>query len=170
MEAKNQPEVSLKDQINFCKKKMSAGGSSFAMYRALLDTLLMAEKFDLYPHEVDGQVYQQFVGVYFQFRRGRGADPKMSPAAGKALKEIIRYLLKNEKVDGDGDRALTAWKFILDKWDHLSDFIRTQVSLTQINKHIEEIIEQLTNATQKAKQRHQQSEMQRLKDTLKNRR
>jgi hypothetical protein len=94
----------------------------------------------------------------------------MTPQAGKALKTLIRYLLKNEKVSGDPEKALTAWRFILDKWNHLSDFLRSQVSLSSINKNIEEIIEQLTNVSKKAKQQHNQSEKERLKETLKSRR
>ena len=170
MEANSQkPEaMSLDAQIKYCQQKMSEG-IDFDMYEAIRDTLAMAEKFNLFPPEVDGKVFKSFVGAYFDFRRSRGAEPKMTPLAGKSLKEIIRYLLKNDKVNGDGEKALVAWKFILDKWDHLSDFIRTQVTLQQINKNIEEIIEQLTNATQKAKQRHHQSEKDRLRESLKKR-
>ena len=161
--------MNLKNLIDFCKKKIATGGADFTVYRQLLDVLLMADKFDLYPTEVPGDVYQRFVEAYFDFRKKRGANPKMNPAAGKALKEIIRYLLRNEKVNNDPENALKAWRFILDRWSMLSEFIRSQVGLTQINKHIEEIIDQLTHVTKKAKQQHNQSEIEQLERSIKSR-
>lgn len=159
--------MTLQPLIKYCSKQATKGGESAQIYRQILDVLIITEKYDLVPTEVSGEDYQKFVGAYFGFRRERGSEPKMNPAAGKALKEIIRYLLKNKKVQGDPEKALEAWKFILDKWNHLSDYIRQQVGLTQINKHIEEIIEQLTNASKQAKQRANESDISRLKASLK---
>ena len=162
--------MKIKSLIAFCKSRSTSSESDRAVFKDIMDVLIMADKFDLFPREVPAKVYQQFVEVYFDFRRERGANPKMNPAAGKALKEIIRYLLKNEKVNGDPDQALVAWRFMLDRWNHLSDYIKAQVGLTQINKNIEEIIEQLTHASKKAKQQHNQSEKDKLRDSIRQRR
>jgi len=135
----------LKDQIAYCQECLDKGGRDHQQMRAIKTSLILIDKLNLIPPKIDGADYQEFVRIYFDFRRNRGAEPKMSGAAGKALKEIIVYLMKMEKINGDVKKALEAWEYVLSRWNDLSDFVRQQVGLTMINKHIEEILEQLRN-------------------------
>jgi len=159
--------LSLKDQIDYCKQCLAKGGRDHKQMRAIMESLILIDELNLIPPKVDGKDYQQFVQVYFEFREKRGAEAKMNPAAGKALKEIIIYFLKNKKVNGDVKQALAAWEYVLQRWDTLSEFVRKQVGLPAINKHIEEILEELRNGTTKAKQQHAANERERLRDAIK---
>jgi hypothetical protein len=112
----------------------------------VIEVLELADKFNLIPAEIDPSTYQEFVKSYYAFRKERGNTPRLTPAAGKALKDIIRYLLQVEKIGGDPQKALEGWNYILKHWNYLNEFLQSQVGLTQINKHLEEIIDKLTHA------------------------
>lgn len=87
--------------------------------------------------------YQSFIKRYDTFCRWvSGAGAKMDGVQGKAMKAIIKYLIKESKAS-DEQGALDAWDYVLTNWAKLSPFIQTQISLVQINKNLAEILMQL---------------------------
>jgi hypothetical protein len=93
--------------------------------------------------------YQKFVSVYDEFCKTRmGLGARMTPAQGKALKEIMAYL-KEQSHTKDEAGALKAWIFILAHWDRVGDFIGKQKALTQINKNLVEILDKIRNGQNK---------------------
>lgn len=93
--------------------------------------------------------FQDFVKAYDDFCRSfSGVGAKMDGAQGAALKKIVAYLIRENK-DKDEAGALLAWNYILNNWKNLTKFIQNQVSLTQINKNLPEILTQLRNGATK---------------------
>jgi hypothetical protein len=112
--------------------------------------------------------YQEFVGAYDQFcRKKLGAPAHMNAANGRALKETVDYLMKQEKVNGDELLALEGWQYMFDNWSLLSEFIQKQVGLLQIKKNIQEILFEFRNASKSAKRRHSENEWDQLNSSLK---
>jgi hypothetical protein len=84
--------------------------------------------------------FQPFMDMYCKWHQQQvGVGARITPREGKALKLIISYLRENSKKKDD-QGALDAWSFILLHWDKLSAFLQKQVSLSQINRNIPEII------------------------------
>lgn len=84
--------------------------------------------------------------VYFNFMKTQtGASPRIGPADGRALKEIINYL---EKFPGaqSGEKSISQlFEYILvniKKWDA---FHQKGIKLLQINSNLENIINRLKN-------------------------
>lgn len=96
--------------------------------------------------------YQDFVKRYFKFydELGQG-KPRMGKAQGKAMNDIIRYLLSLENAGHSEDKAYNGWEYILTNWKVLPDFLQRQITLPQINKYIEEITYHFKNAAKKGK-------------------
>jgi DNA-binding transcriptional MerR regulator len=93
--------------------------------------------------------YQKFVDVYFEFCQSYiNVDPVMDGRQGKAMREIIAYLINNCKAKDEAG-ALAAWLFILQKWENLTPYIRNQTTLAQIKKNLQEILTQLRNGNTK---------------------
>lgn len=162
--------MDLRGQIDYCKRRIAAGSADSLVYKAILDSLLLLERCGLLPEGVDGQVYQQFVERYFAFREARGAKARMTPGGGKALKEVIAYLLSIPKIGGDEQKAFASWDYIFKHWHLLSDYLRAQVALSQVGNNIEEIIDQLTHVSKKTRRRAEQADKERFKQAVKNRR
>lgn len=135
--------ATLEEQIQYLTEEHAscAYDSQAEMLESILKTLL------LHQQEVMGkgnEVYMQFMGAYFAFFRKNndGIEPNITGAQGKALKQIITYLRRQSHSKDDAG-ALASWQFILANWHKLTKFIQQQNSLTQILKHINEIITQL---------------------------
>jgi len=112
----------------------------------------------------DIQHYRQFVAMYDAWmRKTSGVSAKITAGDGKALKQIIRYLVENSK-GGDEEGAMDAWHYILKYWKLLTPFLQTQVRLSQINKNLPEILMQLRNGKKPGQNRRD------LKEELKRRR
>lgn len=96
--------------------------------------------------------YQDFVKRYFKFydELGQG-KPRMGKPQGKAMNDIIRYLLSLENAGNSEDKAYNGWAYILTNWKVLPEFLQRQITLPQINKYIEEITYHFKNATKKGK-------------------
>lgn len=96
--------------------------------------------------------YQDFVARYFKFydELGQG-KPRMGKAQGKAMNDIIRYLMSLENAANSEDKAFNGWAYILTNWKVLPEFLQRQITLPQINKYIEEITYHFKNATKKGK-------------------
>lgn len=97
--------------------------------------------------------YQEFVDAYFSWHKAtQSVEPRLGAAQGKAMNEIITYLVKQSK-GKDEEGALLAWQYILGNWKKLTLFIQNQTKLTQINKNLQEILTQLRNGTTKTAQK-----------------
>lgn len=99
--------------------------------------------------------FQDFVDRHFRFCQQLGQGrPRMGKAQGKAMNDIIGYLMSLENADNSEDKAYNGWEYILAHWRTLPEFIQRQVTLPQINKHIEEITYHFKNARKKGKFDH----------------
>lgn len=89
-------------------------------------------------------LFEQFVGVYFNFMISRVPLFVFSKVDGKNLKEIIAKLMK---VNGGATeaKALEMWEYIFHHWARLSPFMGQKRKLSEINANLVEIIDQLKN-------------------------
>jgi hypothetical protein len=90
--------------------------------------------------------YKDFIAAYHSFCTTYiGVGPKLDGVQGKAMKQIIAYLVQESK-GKDEDGALAAWSYILSNWGMLTEFLQKQTALVQINKNLQEILTQLRHA------------------------
>lgn len=90
-----------------------------------------------------GKIFTDAVEVYDQFCKARfDVGAKIDGAQGNAMKKILVYLRANSH-DKSDEGVLNAWKYILQNWDKLDDWLKGQVKLTQINSNMLNIINQL---------------------------
>lgn len=119
---------------------------------AIRKSLRRLEQYDaeaLAPQVKKFEKYQEFVTCYFEFHQATaGVSPRMNAAQGKAMNEIIAYLVK-ESATKDETGALLAWQYVLKNWTHLTPFLKNQVALIQINKNLIEILSQYRNGRDK---------------------
>lgn len=146
-------KITLKDQLIWASQKLEAvrmndpDHADADYLQAIITTLQAAD-----PRGVKFEHYQVFVSVYMDFFRNQaGVDARMSPAEGVAMKRIITYL-KRESNEQTEDGALSAWRYILTHWNRLDDFLQERKRLSQIDKNLTEIIDQLKNNAKKSKQ------------------
>lgn len=89
-------------------------------------------------------LYSQFLSEWNLFYTNYAqVTPKFTGMDGNALKGIIAYLTK---VSTSELEALELWKVILDKWDTLNDFHKSNTDLKYINSKLNVIL----NAIKKA--------------------
>ena len=91
--------------------------------------------------------YKDMLAIYDSFCLKQFDAPcKINGMEGKALKQIISYLIKVSINKGmTEDKCKTSFEYILNNWDSLDDFTRKQVKLSQINMNLINIINQLKN-------------------------
>lgn len=83
-------------------------------------------------------LYSQFNEEWHSFYENfAGVPPKFTAADGKSLKGVIGYL---KKISTNDNEALELWKLILDKWDGLSDFHKSNTDLKYINSKLNVLI------------------------------
>jgi hypothetical protein len=97
------------------------------------------------------ELYNQFVASYHNFVVDHVPLFVFTAREGKQLKEIIAKLIK-VKGGGSEEHALMLWRAILSNWGKLNVFMQSQKQLTQINKYLVEIIDQLKNGHYQNKQ------------------
>ena len=101
----------------------------------------------------NNDVFASMVLEYDLFcKRVVGVGAKMNQVQGKALKNIIKYLLEQiRQKNGDlldseiMEQCTLAWKLILDNWDKIDDFYSKQIKLTQIDSNLPNILIQIKN-------------------------
>ncbi len=91
--------------------------------------------------------YKDMLAIYDSFCLKQFDAPcKINGMEGKALKQIISYLIKVSTNKGmPEDNCKISFQYIFSNWDSLDDFTRKQVKLSQINSNITNIINQLKN-------------------------
>jgi hypothetical protein len=91
-------------------------------------------------------LYKQFEAAYHEFHRNQtGGDGRMDGGQGNALNAIISYLQANNRTRDDAG-ALRAWKFLLDHWHQVGNFVQKQLSLVAINKYLVEALNDVRKA------------------------
>jgi hypothetical protein len=90
-----------------------------------------------------GKLYTDAIEAYDPFCKARfHVGAKIDGAQGNAMKKILVYLRANSHEKSD-EGVLNAWKYILQNWEKLDDWLKGQVKLTQINSNMLNIINQL---------------------------
>lgn len=86
------------------------------------------------------------VDLYNKFIKTQaGAPAKFDGAEGKAMKTIIEYLSKTEKVLANEVKVPEVWGFILDHYQAWDSFRRGQLKLVQINSNLINILNDIKN-------------------------
>lgn len=94
-------------------------------------------------------LYKRMMDYYFKwYKEAEDVPPRVNAAEGKALKEIIKYLLG--LTDSDEERAFEGWIYILKGWPRLDDFYQKQKDLKQINSNINALIRQIKKSSKSA--------------------
>ncbi|WP_420581964.1 hypothetical protein [Reichenbachiella sp.] len=160
--------MKLTDQIKFCKDKIGRGHQDHKTYRAITDSLVFLSELAPGYQSEDG-LYQECIAAYDDFlKKHIGVGVKMNPGQGKAMKEIIKYLTLHSK-DKSAAGVLASWQYILLHWDKQNEFIGKQKNLTQINKNLIEILDNIRNGNTKATKERNNQAKQQLRDSIKSR-
>lgn len=103
------------------------------------------------------KLYPKMIEIYNEFCIKRiGVGAKMDAHQGKCMKTIIVYIATQVKMKkGEqlteaelNEGILSAWEYILSKWDLIKGFYAEQIKLSQINANLPNILMQLkTNKT-----------------------
>lgn len=100
------------------------------------------------PLKVVSGSHQDFVDAYFKFYEKKvEIAPHLLESDYAGLKKIRRYLIKAKK-DNALD-ALASWRYILDNWGKLSDFLQKQLKPAQIDRYMANILDELRNQLDK---------------------
>lgn len=90
------------------------------------------------------ELYDRFVACYYKFMIEKVPYFEFTGRDGKALKEIVGKLLKCKGINSESE-ALHSYEYILSNWSSLNTFMQGQKTLTQMNKYLVEILDQLKN-------------------------
>ncbi len=91
-------------------------------------------------------LYKQFEAAYHEFCQSHtGMNGRMDGGQGKALNEIIAYLLANCRTRNEAG-ALASWQYLLSHWGDVTPFLAKQKTLVAINKYLVEMLEEVRKA------------------------
>lgn len=89
------------------------------------------------------KLYSSLMAIYFDFvKQHTGVPPKVSQIEGKALKNIIKYLLS---IKPDANEVEIGWKAIFDNFQKWDSFHQKQLKLSQIDSNLLNIISSIKN-------------------------
>jgi hypothetical protein len=91
-------------------------------------------------------LYQQFVGVYSEWVKKEVGIVDMDARQGKAMNDIIGKLMSSDAITTE-EQALVAWKFIIDKWERLNQYLKDRRKLSDINSNFIEILAKIKHGT-----------------------
>jgi len=139
--------------------------------RAVIDELIRTVQNPCsFPVPEKIELWSEFVQAYMDFHHEQtNSKARIKPTDGKKLKEIIYFVLEQDKITNE-EEALNAFKYVLNNWHKLSQFLQSQVSLAQIEKNLSEILKQLKSGHHKSKQQASKNSREQLKETLARRR
>jgi len=109
------------------------------------DFYITRVKYELVPGKLEKEtLFKAANDLWFEFYYNLtdGLDPKFTATDGKALKQILSYLVSQAKSE---EEALDLWKFILSNWKSLDKFTQGKTELTYINSHLNNILTQFKN-------------------------
>lgn len=94
-------------------------------------------------HEQFKEVYKKW---YFELV---GEKPKISKNANAASIELFKHLI-DASVAKTEEAAIKNFEYILSNWDKVEEFLRRQTDITQINRNINNIRNQIKNGASKS--------------------
>lgn len=136
--------MTLKQQITYIEGLESHNNQSHATQLGAVKQslhILMGMHIQVAPKY---ELYNNFVGAYYNFIIEHSPLFDFTAKDGKALKELIAKLLKCQGISTEQE-ALEVWQAVLGNWAKLNSFMQSQKSIAQINKYIVEILDQLKN-------------------------
>lgn len=84
-------------------------------------------------------VHAKMMDIYCDWHeRTMGFKPKINAAEGKALKQIVAYLLGSH--ENNQDLAVDAWEGVLSSYQNWDKWHQKQTKITQINSNLQNII------------------------------
>lgn len=92
--------------------------------------------------------YKNIIKLWFEFVEKRnGVKPSFTAVDGKSLKSIIAYISRQQN---KGQKTEDTFKFILDRWPTLSEWLQSNaLDLKIFNSKINTILDQIKNGTGK---------------------
>lgn len=92
------------------------------------------------------KLYSSLMAIYFDFvKQHTGVPPKVSQIEGKALKNIIKYLMS---IKPDEREVEIGWKAIFENFNKWDAFHQKQLKLSQIDSNLLNIISSIKNGKQ----------------------
>lgn len=90
--------------------------------------------------------YKNIIKLWFEFVEKRnGVKPSFTAVDGKSLKSIIAYISKQQN---KGQKTEDTFKFILDRWPTLSEWLQSNaLDLKIFNSKINTVLDQIKNGT-----------------------
>lgn len=100
-----------------------------------------------------GRLYSSLMAIYFDFvKQHTGVPPKVSQIEGKALKNIIKYLMS---IKPDEREVEIGWKAIFENFNKWDAFHQKQLKLSQIDSNLLNIISSIKNGKQQTNTRRE---------------
>lgn len=98
------------------------------------------------PAKPDTSEYKKITDLWFEFVEKRnGVKPSFNATDGQSLKSIIAYISKQQN---EGQKTEDTFKFILDRWSVLSEWLQSNaLDLKIFNSKINTILDQIKNGT-----------------------
>lgn len=141
--------MTLKQQIAALRKlrKGYTDEADLEVFDCVMRSLYRLNAKQQQPHK--HQRYKEFVQLYDDFCLHQiNAHARMDGKEGKALNKLIDYLKENSKTKTE-QGAIDALRYIFTNWRLLPPFLQRQITLTQINKNLPEILNAFRNYGQR---------------------
>lgn len=136
-------EDGVKSTTQDSAKSTSQGGGKSGSEVLASKALTNEPNADPSGSAMKGKLFTDAIEAYDDFCKSRfHVGAKIDGAQGNAMKKIMVYLRANSHEKSD-EGVLNAWKYILQNWEKLDDWLKGQVKLTQINSNMLNIINQL---------------------------
>ena len=92
---------------------------------------------------MEKEIFNECMAIYWEwFQQERNFKPRIDASDGKGLKETVKYLFA---LTGNKDDAVNTFRYILSRWNDLSDYYRKGVRLRQINGNLVNILDFFKN-------------------------
>lgn len=150
--------MTLNEEITWCKQHIKKGYEVIAL-RSILQRLQKLAKEKTPPHPC----HNQSAKAYKDFLAQHGLPPIVEPRQAKALKELLPKL-QNATTSKTTEAAYKALLFIFNNWTRLNNFHQKQKTLTHLNTHLIEILDQIRNGS--TKQQAHLNEAERFRNEL----
>lgn len=135
--------MTLNEEITWCKQQIKKGYEVIAL-RSILARLQKQGKEKPPPHPY----HNQSVKAYKDFLEANGLPPILEPRQAGALKELLPKL-QNVTASKTEESAYNALVYIFQNWKRLNNFHQKQKTLSHINTHLIEILDQIRNGASK---------------------
>ncbi len=117
----------------------------------------------------DTKTHTEIIKLYSDWMESRNLPARIDASDAAAVKKIVSYLSKFEKVQSGERTVVDLLKYVLDNWNSLPGWNQNQTQLRQINSQLPTIIEMIknkSNGTATSKQNDHYNELDRLSKTI----